>query len=244
MASQAARRVVAVYGGAGALGRSVVSRFQRAGWTAVSLDVRANPDACRSETLAHPPAEMRRALEGVAQRLGADGGLRAVVCAAGGWEGGEIGDESTLDALESVLATSVRPSFAAAFLAARAMQPGGLLVLTGAAPAHEGGTPGMAAYGAAKAAVHHLVASAAAGGLPDDATAVGILPTTLDTEGNRAAMPDADRSAWTPPDDVADHIFGWTERTPPPVSGGLYRFDTSGGRTYVQMVNEVGYATK
>lgn len=58
----------------------------------------------------------------------------------------------------------------------------GTLVLVGAAAA-TGPTPGMIAYGMAKASVHHLVKSAAEkdSGLPVGAKVVGLLPYAFES---------------------------------------------------------------
>ena len=68
----------------------------------------------------------------------------------------------------------------------------------------QAGRAGHAAYAASKAAQLRLVESAAA-----DARAAGVrinavLPGTMDTPQNRAAMPDADPSTWLPLRDVAE----------------------------------------
>lgn len=70
-------------------------------------------------------------------------------------------------------------------------------------------TVGMIGYGMAKAAVHQLVHSLSqhGSGLPKDTTVVGILPITLDTPANRAAMAGADFSQWTPLDFVARWVY-------------------------------------
>lgn len=65
---------------------------------------------------------------------------------------------------------------------------------------------GMIGYGMAKAAVHHLIKSLALpkSGLPESATALAILPITLDTPMNRKWMPKADFGSWTPLPFVAE----------------------------------------
>lgn len=65
---------------------------------------------------------------------------------------------------------------------------------------------GMIGYGLAKAAVHQLTKSLGQdkSGLPKDATAVAILPVTLDTPMNRKWMSGADFSTWTTLEFVAE----------------------------------------
>ena len=47
--------------------------------------------------------------------------------------------------------------------------------------------------------------------MPQDSKVVGIAPVTLDTPGNREAMPGADTSTWTPLGHVAQQLFTWAE---------------------------------
>ena len=48
-----------------------------------------------------------------------------------------------------------------------------------------------------------------------------VLPTTIDTPANRAAMPDADFSAWTPPARIADVLVWLAGPAGATVRGGL-----------------------
>jgi NAD(P)-dependent dehydrogenase (short-subunit alcohol dehydrogenase family) len=83
-----------------------------------------------------------------------------------------------------------------------------VLVLTGAQVVHSTSTPWAKAYGMCKAAVHHLALSVAAekSSIPDRRVAC-LLPTMLDTPANRASMPDADVSKWTPLESVAKTVL-------------------------------------
>lgn len=76
-----------------------------------------------------------------------------------------------------------------------------LAVLTGASAALDPrACTGMLGYGMSKAATHFLVQSLAAQ-FEEEAgrgsTVLAVLPTTLDTPANRAAMPGADFAGWT-----------------------------------------------
>ena len=63
----------------------------------------------------------------------------------------------------------------------------------------------MAGYGMAKAATHHPVRNLAASDeLGEGSCVAALCPTTIDTPSNRAGMPDADFSAWTPMGHMAD----------------------------------------
>jgi NAD(P)-dependent dehydrogenase (short-subunit alcohol dehydrogenase family) len=65
---------------------------------------------------------------------------------------------------------------------------------------------GAAAYAASKAAVVALAQVAAAEVLKHGVRVNTVLPSTLDTPGNRAQMPDADRSRWVPLESLCDVI--------------------------------------
>jgi dihydropteridine reductase len=108
----------------------------------------------------------------------------------------------------------VLPAFASAAAAAAALRPGGAVVLTGSAAA-TAPTPGMLAYGAAKAATHHLAASLAApgSGLPPGAFVAALAPRVIDTPSNRQWMagPGVDTSTWTPPGAIAAQCVAWAE---------------------------------
>jgi NAD(P)-dependent dehydrogenase (short-subunit alcohol dehydrogenase family) len=64
----------------------------------------------------------------------------------------------------------------------------------------------MGAYCAAKSAVIRLTESMAAELRERNVNVNCVLPTTLDTPVNRAAMPKADPSRWVRPDDLAQTI--------------------------------------
>jgi len=144
---------------------------------------------------------------------------------------------------------NVRSAISASHMAAHLLNPGGLLVLTGAAGALRG-TPGMIGYGVSKTAVHHLVESLSHSDskLPTDTTVVGILPITIDTPANRSSMPKADYSTWTPPQIFATTLLEWSiqkrkriektngDKNKRLVSGGLYRFKTEKNETKIENI--------
>lgn len=82
---------------------------------------------------------------------------------------------------------------------------GGSLVAVGAGAALRA-PAGMAAYAASKAAVLRLVESLAAELKADHVRVNAVLPGTIDTPQNRAAMPGADPAAWVTPHEVAEAI--------------------------------------
>ena len=80
---------------------------------------------------------------------------------------------------------------------------GGALVGIGSAAGLKGSGQ-MAAYSATKSAVMRLTESLADELRPDRIRVNAVLPTTIDTPQNRAAMPGADASRWVKPSEVAE----------------------------------------
>ncbi|RKP23846.1 hypothetical protein SYNPS1DRAFT_24074 [Syncephalis pseudoplumigaleata] len=224
---------VLVYGGAGALGASTVQYFKEQGWTAISVDVRSNADASSNvlvDANASVAEQAKHVVEQLETTLG-DTRLDALLCVAGGWAGGRIDKLESLSNAELMWKQSVNSSLVAGHIASRYLKPNGLLVLTGAQAAKEGTS--MVGYGLAKAAVHQLTASLAsdASGLPSGARVAAILPVTLDTPGNRAGMPNADFSAWTPLNDINKKLFAWATHKEPVDNGKLVSVVTQNGET-------------
>lgn len=233
------RKNVLVFGAAGAMGRGVAATFQTKGWNTVCVDLPGAKAASSADNLIALPAtaDAGKELEQLVRllRRGNHGDFSAVVNAAGGWAGGGAADPAIAAQAALMWSQSVRSSILCSHIATTlGAKDGVLLVLTGAAAAANGPTPGMLAYGTAKAAVHHIARSVA-GELEDKkngSAAVCVLPVTIDTPGNRAAMPNADRGSWTPVEEIAERIFGWAARTEQlPPNGALVEASTTKGRT-------------
>ena len=156
----------------------------------------------------------------------------------------EAGAASYGEYIEKMMRMNLYPVVAAGYVAQRYMAENGLFVVIGATAALSP-TPGMMGYGLAKTAAHHYVQTlGATTGLAvtsksqrkesrelrredkylDTLTVVGILPTTIDTQSNRMAMPKADFSQWTKPIDIAKEVGTWM-KTPAlrPHSGSLVK---------------------
>ncbi|KAF9296143.1 hypothetical protein BGZ88_000605 [Linnemannia elongata] len=220
---------IVVYGGSGALGRAIVSHFIKHQWAVTSVDFNANQEATTNILL-----EKSDTLEQQGERVvgAVSGQVDAIVCVAGGWAGGNAASKDLFANSELMWKQSVHSSLVASHLASKSLKAGGLLTLTGAFPAQKG-TPFMIGYGMAKAAVHQLVASLAGpdSGIPADAKVNAILPVTLDTPMNRAGMPGADFSSWTPCSEVAETLYGWATKAIPVTSGKLVEIVTKDNKT-------------
>lgn len=85
-------------------------------------------------------------------------------------------------------------------------EAGGRILNVSAMPAVTRGAGEMSAYAASKAAVLSLTQSLAKELRDRRITVNAILPTTIDTPGNRAAMPDADRNRWLDPLEIGQVV--------------------------------------
>ncbi len=202
-------KVVAVTGGLGALGSAAVDALITAGARVALLDRAEAERQASAELLVlggidlAEPAAAEAAIARVADQFG---GLDALVNIAGGfrWETVAAGSIDTWDLLYRInVRTCVSASRAALpHLLARG---GGRVVNIGAMGALKG-TNGMGAYAASKAGVMRFT-EALADELKDRAITVNaVLPSIIDTEQNRADMPDADFSRWVSPSALADVI--------------------------------------
>lgn len=232
--AMATRRAL-VFGANGALGKAVMQRFAAAGVNTYGIDLAASDAATMGNTIIQPgmtiPA-MQSAVVADVAKLNMK--FDAIVNVAGGWAGGDVASADTAAAAQLMFEQSVYSSFVAAYLAAHYTLPKGLLVLPGAAAALPDSDPKtfMVGYDVAKTAVHRLIRTIAADdkALPEGGCVVGVLPTTIDTPGNRAAMP-GDFSAWTPTAEFADDILQWSMGEARPKSGSLVVYTTTAGKT-------------
>lgn len=201
-------RTVVVTGGTGALGRAVVERLLRDGAAPVVTyrnerelsespfagDVRAERADLTDE------AAVRRLYEGV-------GGVWASVHVAGAFAMAPVVDTSAAD-FRKMFEVNALTCFLCCREAIRAMRSGGgggRIVNVAARPAV---TPvgGMVAYSASKAAVASVTQSLAEEVKKEGILVNAVLPSTMDTPANRAAMPDADFAAWPKVEEVAEAI--------------------------------------
>jgi NAD(P)-dependent dehydrogenase (short-subunit alcohol dehydrogenase family) len=206
--------VAFISGGAGNLGRAVTAAFLEAGWrVSVALHHTDAKNALDPLKAAHPGrvstclldlSKELGAASAIAQTVQWGGRLDAVAHLMGTWVGGEKIADTSLGVWEAMMNLNLT----SAFLLTRAAIPrmlesgGGSLVYVSSRAAREK-RAGNAAYAVSKAGLLVLAESVAEEYRDRGIRANAVLPGTLDTPANRRAMPGADASKWTAPEEVA-----------------------------------------
>ena len=207
-------RVVAVAGGTGGLGRAVSLAFLEDN-ARVVVTYRKQEELNALKTLAGGNAyqldgyvidvtdesEVNKFIEGIVARHGR---LDAMVNTVGGYTGSVKLWELDTKTFEQMLALNLRSGYALSRAAVRVMlkQRSGAIVNVAAKAAIDHGA-GAAAYAASKAAAVAMIDSLAEDLKGTGIRANSVLPSIIDTEVNRKAMPKADFAKWPKPEDIA-----------------------------------------
>jgi NAD(P)-dependent dehydrogenase (short-subunit alcohol dehydrogenase family) len=230
MSAMDSGRSVVISGGTGALGRALVRRFLEGGDRVVGpwimkreLDAleAEEGEALRRGRIVVVEADV--AEEAGARRV-ADiaPGAEALVNTVGGFGGGKPLHETELELWDRMYRMNVRTAVALS----RALLPGMLARQRGSI-ANIGSRAaldlpaGLSAYAAAKGAVLALSEILQKEVAERHVRVNTIIPTTIDTPANRAAMPNADFSQWTPPAAIAEVVFWLASDAAATVRGAL-----------------------
>ncbi|MFG1818155.1 SDR family oxidoreductase [Kribbella sp. NPDC049174] len=209
---------VVVAGGTGALGAAVTAEFLRAGWRVVvpgrteeSL-ARLGTDPALNPVVADPfdPAGTADVVALATSDESAP--LTALVNLVGGFASGGRVHETPVEEFEKLLRLNLRPTY----LMTHAVLPhllaagGGAIICTSSGAALRPFS-GAAGYITSKAGVIAFADALHAEYARDGIRVNTILPGTIDTPANRAAMPNADTSKWTPPARIAEVVRALVE---------------------------------
>jgi len=211
-------KVVLVAGGTGGLGRAVTLAFLEEGAKVVAtyrkqeeldaLKITAGVKTAVLDGFAVDVTDEAAVRQLIEKIVGKYRRLDAMVNAVGGYAGGMKLWELETKVFEQMLALNLRSGYALSRAAVRAMLKEGhgaiVNVASKAAVDHAGGA---AAYAASKSAAVALLDS-----LAEDLKGSGvrvntILPSIIDTEANRKAMPKADFAKWPKPEEIARVIL-------------------------------------
>jgi NAD(P)-dependent dehydrogenase (short-subunit alcohol dehydrogenase family) len=211
-----------VTGGTGGLGSAVVARLLDDGWRVVvpwvaESELDRVEDHKRLELIQADlfNADAVRAVVAAAQSP-----LRGVVNLVGGFAMGKRVHETDIDEFERQFQLNLRPTY----LVTQAAVPrlleagGGSIVCVGTRAALQP-FKGAAGYIASKAAVVAFAQAVAVEYKDDGVRCNVILPSVIDTPGNRKSMPKADHEKWVKPAAIAGVIAHLLSDDSAPVSG-------------------------
>jgi NAD(P)-dependent dehydrogenase (short-subunit alcohol dehydrogenase family) len=211
-------KVVLVAGGTGGLGRAVSLAFlEENAAVAVTYRKQEELDALKivagqngSRLEGHAvdvtdEAAVRQLVEKIVAKYRR---LDAMVNTVGGYAGGTKLWELETKVFDQMLALNLRAGYALSRAAVRAMlKEGHGAIVNVAAKAAFDHAAGAAAYAASKAAAVAMLDSLAAETKGSGVRVNTILPSIIDTEVNRKAMPKADFAKWPKPADIARVIL-------------------------------------
>jgi len=218
MSARFEKRVALVAGGTGGLGRAVTLAFLEEGATVAvtfrrqeeldTLKKLAGANAAQLESFAVDVTDEAAVRQLVEKILAKHGRLDALVNTVGGYASGVKLWELETKVFEQMLALNLRSGYALSRAAVRAMLKQGrgaiVNVASRAAFDHEAGA---AAYAASKAAAVAMLDCLAAEVKGSGVRVNSILPSIIDTEANRKAIPKADFAKWPKPEDIARVIL-------------------------------------
>jgi NAD(P)-dependent dehydrogenase (short-subunit alcohol dehydrogenase family) len=197
-------KVVLVTGGSGGLGRTVIPALVSAGARVIAGDLQplsGQPaEVTPIKTDVTDEADVHRLVN---EAIRASGRIDALVNLVGGFAQGRV-VETDLSAWQRMLTMNLT----SAFLLSKAVLPHMLerrvgRILHVAARAAVEPFPGAAAYIVSKSGLVALIRTLSMELRESGVTVNGILPNTIDTPGNRKAMPNADPSKWVRPEVIA-----------------------------------------
>jgi NAD(P)-dependent dehydrogenase (short-subunit alcohol dehydrogenase family) len=199
--------VVIVTGATGNLGGTVLARLKAAGARAVAVErplVRYGDESLGELDLAQPES-VTGLFARIVERFGR---IDAVIHTVGAYRGGRALLETSSEDFNALFQTNTlaTANLLRGALAVMLPQGSGSVAIVSSADALEGAA-GHCAYAASKGAQLRIIESAAAEVRGRGVTVNAVLPTTMDTPQNRAAMPSADRSSWLSLDAVAQVLL-------------------------------------
>jgi NAD(P)-dependent dehydrogenase (short-subunit alcohol dehydrogenase family) len=214
MSARFEEKVVLVAGGTGGLGRAVTLAFLEEGAKVVAtyrkqeefdaLKSAAGTAGSRLEGHTVDVTDEAAVRQLVEKIVGKHRRLDAMVNTVGGYAGGTKLWELETKIFDQMLALNLRSGYALARAAVRVMlKEGHGAIVNVAAKAAVDHAAGAAAYAASKSAAVALLDSLAADLRGSGVRINTILPSIIDTETNRKAMPKADFAKWPKPEEIA-----------------------------------------
>jgi NAD(P)-dependent dehydrogenase (short-subunit alcohol dehydrogenase family) len=210
-----AQRIVIVTGVTGNLGRVVAASFRAAGETVAGI-ARSGGEFKADLT------DEGQTVSTIGEILGRYGRIDVLVHAMGGFAGGEPLAETGLDVWNRMMAIN----FHSALYVCRSVVPhmiqtgSGRIVAVGSRVGVQAEAK-LSAYGASKAALNSLIQTIAIEVKTHGVTANVVLPSTMDTEANRAWGSAGQIANWVRPESVAGVILWLASEAAADVNGAL-----------------------
>lgn len=201
-------KVVLILGASGGLGTYVTSAALAAGAKVIGVSRSIRPEEFPHPNFTALPAEISgpEAAQKVVDTVAAQfGRVDAVMHLVGAFAAGASVDQSDDALFEKMLTVNFRPAlhvFRAVVPLMRKQGAGRILAVGSKAAMEPSAMTG--AYNVSKAALLSLVRTVAEENKATGISANIVLPGTMDTPANRAAMPDADPNKWVQPAQVAN----------------------------------------
>jgi NAD(P)-dependent dehydrogenase (short-subunit alcohol dehydrogenase family) len=218
MASDQGKKTALVAGGTGGLGRAVTLAFLEKGFQVAvpygapekweALQNAAGAGKANLEGFRVDVTDDAAVKELVTTVVAKHGVIDALINAIGGYAGGIKLWEMDPKVLDKMLALNLRSGFLLAREVVPVMlkQGNGAIVNVAAKAAFDHGA-GASAYAASKAAAVAMIDSLAADLKGTGVRVNSILPSIIDTDANRKAMPGSDTAKWPEPEDIAKVVL-------------------------------------
>jgi len=218
MGGRFAGKSVLIAGGTGALGRAVVLAFLDESAYVVVTYRRQEEFVALNKTAAATglslegfqvdvtdESPVRRLTE---QLLASHGHIDVLVNAVGGYAGGQTLWETDSKTFDQMFALNLRSGYVLcrAIVPVMLKQRSGAILNVSSRMAFDHAA-GAAAYAASKAAAVAMIDSLAADLKGTGVRVNSVLPSIIDTEANRKAMPKADFTKWPKPEEIARVIL-------------------------------------
>ncbi|SDU63705.1 SDR family NAD(P)-dependent oxidoreductase [Gordonia westfalica] len=206
-------QTVIVSGGTGGLGSAVTKKLLDDGWRVVvpwvvESELSRLPESDRLVTLAADLFDEASVAEVVgAAASDSSAPVKAVVNLVGGFAMGERVDATPVDEFERLLRLNLRPLYLLSAAAIpKLIEAGGGSIVGVSAKAAFAPFSGAAGYITSKAAVWAFISALATEYKDDAIRANAILPSVIDTPGNRESQPDSARKGWVSPEMIAETV--------------------------------------
>lgn len=209
-------KITIISGASGGLGQTVSEMFYQAGAKVVlvgnTLDKVQEIANTMEPSRALPLAADLTAADGAEAVVGAVldkfGRVDILLNLAGGFAGGTPIHESDDSDLDKMMALNLRTAYNMSRAAVKPMieQQWGRIVNIASRDALQGRAK-FSAYGISKAAVLRLTELMAAEVKPYNVIVNALIPTAIDTEANRKAMPNTDPNKWLKPATIAKTLL-------------------------------------